>query len=365
MGPEFTIEKIQIHCGNMPVRLMFSWGKSNFFPFLIVRLFSRGTEGLGEVIVPVNSFLLNWLPTLIGRDARQLDALLPETTDDHDRILCEAVSMALYDLVSRVAGLPFHVLLGGAASDRVPLMPCIFPTDAKDARAKAEGFFAQGYESLKTKLIGDFEEDLARIRVIREVAPSGAILQGDANAGYQELGAAVRAVDALGAAGLDVFEDPLAGGVDDYCRLREQLAGRGAQVMVDALARRTVDLAAVLRKGAADVIGIHPDQPGSMSRVIQHVRLAQAVGVPVVVGGTGYTCVGTAAYQHITAVATPGGKCGELGGVFDHGMPRSLVTHPLPMANGSVLLPDEAGLGVELDEEAVAQFETDRKEWCA
>ena len=126
-----------------------------------------------------------------------------------------------------------------------------------------------------------------------------------------------------------------------------------------------IDLVAVLQKGAADIIGIHPDQAGSMSRVIQHVRLAQALGVPAVIGGTGYTCVGAAAYQHITAVATPDGRCGELGGVFDHGMPRSLVKHTLPMENGAVVLSDEPGLGVELDEEAIAQFETDRKEWRA
>ena len=81
----------------------------------------------------------------------------------------------------------------------------------------------------------------------------------------------------------------------------------------------------VLQKGSADIIGIHPDQPGSMSRVIQHVHLAESFGVPAVIGGTGYTGIGTAAYQHITAAATPGGRCGELGGVFDHGMPRSLV----------------------------------------
>lgn len=363
MSKSYRIDKIRTHCGQIPVRLVFSWGKEDYFPFLIIRLSNGEVEGLGEVVVPANDFLIELLPTLVGKDARQLDALLPRTTNDHDRILCEAISMALYDLVSRASGLPFYALLGGITNNRVPLMPCIFPCDAEEARAKADGFFSQGYQSLKTKLLGDLDKDRTCIEAIRAVAPTDALLQADANCGYKELSEAARAVEELGAAGLDVFEDPLDGDADDYCRLRDSLAGRGAKVMVDVLARRTVDLMAVLQNGSADIIGIHPDQPGSISRVMQHVQLTEAFAVPAVIGGTGYTGIGSAAYQHITAVATPGGRCGELGGVFDHGMPRSLVKQTLPMDNGFVVLPDQPGLGVELDEASLSQFETDRKEW--
>ena len=356
-----TIDRVRLHRGKMPVDLTFSYGKVASVDFTIVRLFAGSVEGTGEVIVESNDFLSRFLSSLIGRDAGGLDALLPQTENGRDRILCEAVSIALYDLVGRVSGLPLHVLLGGAADLRVPLMPCIFPEGPEEAGEKAEKFFSQGYRYLKTKLIGDLDEDTARIEAIRSVAPEGVVLQGDANEGYKTLAAAHRAVEQLGAAGLDIFEDPLAGDVSDYRALRE--SSSGARVMVDKLSRRTDDLAAVLRSGAADVIGIHPDQPGSLSRALLHVRLAQSFSVPVVVGGTGYTGVGTAAYQHLTAAATPGGPCGELGGFFDHGMPRSLVKKPLPMGGGFVRLPNTPGMGIELDENALAEFETDHAEW--
>ena len=187
------------------------------------------------------------------------------------------------------------------------------------------------------------------------------VRQGDANEGYKRLPEGLKAVNELGAAGLDTFEDPIQGGVTEYAELRRR--ARGAKIMVDALARRTGDPTSVLRADAADMIGIHPDQAGSLSRVMQHARLAKAFGVPVVIGGTGYTAVGTAAYQHLTAVATPGSPCGELGGVFDHGMPCSLVKRPLPMQHGSVVLSDEPGTGVDLDENALANVEGGRKEW--
>jgi len=357
----YTIDRVRLHRGKMPVDVSFSYGEVGAFDFTIVRLFAGGVEGIGEVVIAANDFLFQFLSSLVGCDARGLDALLPRTENDEERILCEAVSIALYDLVGRVSGLPLYALLGGATDLSVPLMPCIFPRGPEGAAEKAENFFSQGYRYLKTKLVGDLDEDAARVEAIRSVAPVGVRLQGDANEGYKALADACRAVERLAAAGLDVFEDPLEGGVEDYRKLRE--AASGAKVMADKLSRRTDDLAAVLRAHAADVIGVHPDQPGSLGRALRHVRLAQSFGVPVVIGGTGYTGVGTAAYQHLAAVATPGGPCGELGGFFDHGMPRSLVKAPLPMKDGRVFVPDTPGMGVELDEDALAEFETDRMEW--
>lgn len=361
MKNQYYIERARFCWGQMPVRVSFSYGAVAHFNFMLVRLGAGAVEGVGEVLVPPNDFLRQFLPSLLGRDARRLDALLPATTNDHDRIICEAISMALYDLVGRVSSLPLHALLGGAGSDTVPLMPCIFPNSAAEAKERARFFFSQGYRHLKTKLVGRLEEDRARVQAIRSVAPLQAVLQGDANEGYQTLTKARQAVDELGAAGLDIFEDPLKGGVEDYRALRAQC--HGAKIMVDALSRRTDDLVAVLRTGAADVIGVHPDQPGSLSRVVQHVLLARSFGMPVVIGGTGYTAVGTATYQHLTAVATPGGPCGELGGVFDHGMPHSLVKQPLPMRDGAAILPDRPGTGVEIDEEALAKWVQDQQEW--
>ena len=360
MKSRYQIDRVVAHWGQVPVDLLFSYGPLTRLPFVVTRLGAAGAEGAGEVVVGPNDFLYTLLPSLLGRDARCLDALLPAAQNDHDRILCEGVSIALHDLVGRISGLPLHTLLGGKKREKVPLMPCIFPKNEDDARQKAKRFFGQGYRYLKLKLIGDLDEDVARVRAVRSVAPAGVVLQGDANEGYKTIPAARAAVEQLGEAGLNIFEDPLKGGVEDYAKLR---GCSGAKVMVDELARRTADLVAVLRSQAADVVGIHPDQAGSLSRVMQHVHLVQSFGVELVIGGTGYTGIGSAAYQHLTAVVAADGPCGELGGAFDHGMPHGVVKSPLPMANGDVLIPDTAGLGVDIDEQALAEFEQGRKSW--
>ncbi|MFH0796332.1 MAG: mandelate racemase/muconate lactonizing enzyme family protein [Candidatus Omnitrophota bacterium] len=298
--------------------------------------------------------------SLVGRDARSLDGLLPPTDNDVDRILCEAISIALHDLTGKISGLSLSTLVGGRKADYISIMPCIFPNNPQEAGEKAHYFFKQGYRYLKTKLVGRFEEDLDRIRAIRAVAPPKAILQGDANNGYKNFKAAARAVKKFGEAGLDFFEDPLEGSTEDYCRLRKI---GGARIMVDAKARRTRDLLITLTAGAADIINIHPDQPGSLSKVAAHVQITRAFNIPVAIGGTGYTGIGTAAYQQMSAALTPDMACGEMGGFFDHGMPCSFVRKPFKMAKGYVYLPETPGNGVELNEEAMKEFQKGSREW--
>ncbi len=365
MPSEPRIDRIDLHWGHVPVDLHFSYGHVQQFAFTIFRLGAEGHEGVGEVLLQPESSWLKRIDDLVGLDPRRLDALLPaDTTSDGDRIFQEGLSIALHDLVGQISGLPLHALLGGKRRDQVPLMPCVFPTSAQDAGQAAELFLGQGFKHLKVKLVGNLDEDRARTEAIRAVAPEDLVLQGDANEGYETLDTATQAVKALGDAGLDLFEDPLKGDVPSYRRLREACDGSRAKVMVDALARRTADLVQVLRQNAADVINIHPDQPGSLSRVMEHARIVQAFGVPVSIGGTGYTAVGTAAYQHLTSVVSAEGSCGELGGAFDHHMPQHLVTEQLLMKDGAVSIPDTPGLGVRLDTEALSRYEEGHRAWA-
>jgi len=316
-----TIENVEFTWGHIPVDLHFSYGDVDRFPFTIVRLRADDVVGCGEVLVPPNEVAFETAQVLAGSDARRLDTLLPPTTTDRDRIFQEAFSIALHDLVGRLAGLPLHALVGRVGEDR------------------------------------------RRVNAIREVVPEGLVLQGDANEGYETIDEAVRAVSVLSDEGLDLFEDPLRGDVEAYRQLRNNCNGARAKIMVDALARSTSSLASVLMAGAADAINIHPDQPGSLSRVIHHARMIQAFGVPVHIGGTGYVAVGSAAYQHMTAVVGSEGPCGELGGVYDHHMPTSFVREPLKISNGCVQIPDTPGIGVELDDQKLEPYAEESRQW--
>src|SRR5688500_12359189 len=97
----------------MPTKTVFSFGTVATFNFSILRISAGGVEGAGESLLPPTPFFLAALPQLIGADVRRRDHLLPSTDNRHDRVLCEALSMAIHDLLARLLSVPLCVLLGG------------------------------------------------------------------------------------------------------------------------------------------------------------------------------------------------------------------------------------------------------------
>jgi len=335
----------------MPVKLRFSYGNIDEFPFSILELRAGALRGYGEGLR-----CHKMARHLLGRDPLELETLLPAPDSDKNRLALEPVSMALFDLAGKIKQVPLHALLGGKKADSVRLMPCVFPFDRQDAAEKATAFVKQGFTGLKVKLIGDLQEDLNIVQAIRHAVGQDIPLQGDANRGYKTHPEAIAAVEELGNAGLDIFEDPLLGNLDEY----RQLRGRSrVKIMIDHFNRREDDYREALEKQACDIMNLHPIQPGGLGKAMAKVKAADQAGVAITVGGTGFTGFGTEAYHQLSAVACPGALCGEAGGFIDHGMPFSLVKRPVPIVNGSVLVSDAPGLGMELDEERLMSLKPD------
>ncbi len=359
------IDSVTLYAGRMPVKVLFSYGTLTAFDFLIVRLRAGAYEGLGEAMVPVPAGFPGYLSRLIDADAGLLDRLLPETfSEPLERIAYESVSMALHDLVARASRQSLAALLGAESVRELSLMPCIFPASPKEAGEQARAWRQRGFRYLKTKLSGAFDEDFGRIQAIRESAPDLVMLQADANGGYTGLTDAVRAVGVFGDAGLDLFEDPMAGGAEEYAELRRRCRGGRAKIMVDELARETGILEQALRCGAADAVNIHPDQPGSLTLVRKHIGMAGEFGIPVFIGGTGYTGIGSAVYWQLSAALLPGQPCGELGGFLDHGMPVGSALTGNAVKDG-VMYFDSAlhGSGAIFDYEAMKPFIASHATW--
>ncbi|MFJ7077415.1 dipeptide epimerase [Streptomyces sp. NPDC098781] len=83
-----------------------------------------------------------------------------------------AVESALLDLVGRRAGVPVHRLLGAAAAPVAATARTIGITSPVRAAAEARGLAASGFQVLKVKAgTPDPEDDVERVRVIRDAAP--------------------------------------------------------------------------------------------------------------------------------------------------------------------------------------------------
>ncbi|MFI4910106.1 MAG: mandelate racemase/muconate lactonizing enzyme family protein [Sedimentisphaeraceae bacterium JB056] len=355
------IESIALTHVQVPVNLTFSYGKTTYFNLIIIKITTNnGIEGLGEGLIHPDGvweqWISSWPKKLIGQDILCLDNLLPPSNTHNERAVCEAFSIALHDAAAKTASIPFYSFLGGKRNTEVSVMACMFPENPDQASELARKYTEQDVKALKVKLIGDFSEDLNRIKAIRDVASSEILLQGDANEGYKSIEDAQEAVLAFGDAGLDIFEDPLKGTPKDYCLLRKNLAGKGAKIMVDILTRKLSDLVDVIRNESADILNFHASEMGSITSLFQRIHLAESFNLPFLIGGTGFAAVGSAAYQHITAAVSTKFPAGELGGYIDHGMPKPLVQKPLLESLPNVKIPNTPGLGVSLDNSALSEF---------
>jgi hypothetical protein len=72
-GAPIIIESIRLDWGEMPVRVSFSYGRIETFPFFVVRIRSAEHEGIGDSVVEPTESLSEALQALPGSDARKLE----------------------------------------------------------------------------------------------------------------------------------------------------------------------------------------------------------------------------------------------------------------------------------------------------
>lgn len=256
----------------------------------------------------------------------------------------EALQVALWDLAAKEAGLPLHVLLG---SRRNSVRAYASGLDFHLSDDAFQALFSHaadiGYRAFKIK-VGhpDFERDLHRLDLLKQVAPAGSEMMIDANEGWSSKEALMK-LEAIRRAGHDLLwvEDPILR--HDYEGLRTL---RHAASWTQINSGEYLDLQGkrlLLEAHGTDILNVH----GQVSDVIRIGWLAADMGIPVTLGNT-FLEVGV----HM-AVALPEVEWMEYSFQnFDH-----LVDQPIEIRDGYAYAPDRPGHGLVLSEAA-------RRDWA-
>jgi muconate cycloisomerase len=128
-------------------------------------------------------------------------------------------------------------------------------------------------------------------------------------------------------------------------------------VMADESCYSLQDAMALARAGAADILSVYVGKGGGIGPARKIAAVAEAAGLTCTVGSNLELGIASAAMAHL-ALATPaiGAEefpCDILGPLAYE---RDLLAEPLDVRNGTVKPPDAPGLGVSLDEDALARF---------
>jgi L-alanine-DL-glutamate epimerase-like enolase superfamily enzyme len=122
-----------------------------------------------------------------------------------------AIDGALWDVLGKQAGLPLYRLLGGARN-RVPAYHSgglWLSLSVDELVQQARSFLDQGFRAMKMRLgMPNPEDDIARVRAVREAIGPGVTLMADANQGLTEA-QAIRLGRRLEEFNLAWFEEPL------------------------------------------------------------------------------------------------------------------------------------------------------------
>jgi L-alanine-DL-glutamate epimerase-like enolase superfamily enzyme len=210
-----------------------------------------------------------------------------------------AVDMALWDRAGHRAGVPVAALLSDAALSRVAVNATIGAEDRAGAAARAADARAAGFGCVKLKVgIGD---DAGRVAAVRAAVGPGVRMRLDAN-GAWTVEEAVRAIEALAPAGLELVEEPVHG-LDSLRAVRERVAVR---IAMDETAAQ----AGALASGAADAVCLKLSRCGGISGLLAAATLVRATGAEPYIASTFDGPLGIAAALHAAAALRLAPACG-------------------------------------------------------
>jgi len=308
-------------------------------------------ESSESVAATIERYIVPWL---VGRDASGIEALSREMARrvQGNPFARAAVEMALWDLNGRALGVPVHRLLGGRVRDRVPLSWSLAVADAgaeiEEARAKVAG----GHRIFKIKTAArPVAEDVARVRRLREAIGPDVSLRVDANQGWDRP-TALRAIRALEPFGLDFVEQPVPRW--DFEGMAEIGRRVNVPIMADESCFSPQDALQIARLGGVSILGLKVTKSAGIIGTMAIARIAEAAGMGCYVGCMIETSLGTAAYLQVALAAAPVTWGCELFGPLL--LKGDVVREPVRFADGAILALDGPGLGVKVDERALAEW---------
>jgi L-alanine-DL-glutamate epimerase-like enolase superfamily enzyme len=326
--------------------LLTSWGELRERPLVEVAIESAdGRIGHGEA-APLEPYDGVPLPAVLaalaayGPVIERGEGVRGDVLYDRCRAIADlpqalaAIDIALWDLAGQRSGRPVSALLTDQALAAVAVNATIGAIDPEDAAARAAQAALDGYGCVKLKVgVGD---DAARVSAVREAAGAGMALRLDAN-GAWDVEEAVRTIDLLSPAGLELVEEPVHG-IDAMRIVRERTTVR---VALD----ETAALPGALAAGVADAVCLKVSRAGGISSLLVQATLVRAGGAEPYLASTFDGPAGIAASVHLAAALRLELPCGlaTLGAFADEALAATL-----PVVDGAIAVPQLPGLGLEL-----------------
>lgn len=340
---------------------------------IIVLELDDGTRGYGEAWGPAaisQAYLDMVRANFVGMDVfaheHAVDVIMARHyhfgIQNQMMSVISGIDVAARDAAARVLDVPLHALIGGAVVDSVPIYASggyiTLQGDAGFSAQMAE-VATQGHKAVKIKIGMSPASDEFRVATAREALGDDVDLLVDSNGNYT-VDLALASMRRIEAYRIAWYEEPLAPlDFRGYAELRQRApmpVATGEALYTAHDFKRLTDMrgADVLQPDLSLCGGLGQARRIADLARLEHLRLSPHVwGSAVGLAAACHFVASLGNYPHSDNVPLPTLVEYDLG---DNPLRDSILKTPLVPVDGRIPLPEGPGLGIELDEDALAGF---------
>ncbi|MCH2083095.1 MAG: mandelate racemase/muconate lactonizing enzyme family protein [Saprospiraceae bacterium] len=336
----------------------------------------NGLCGWGEGYGPANIIqagIHHLKPIIIGKNPIEQETIWFEmyrkTLDFARRgvltAALSAIDVALWDLKGKFFDLPISVLLGGQNRQKVvPYATGLYFSKshqlAKNLAEEAEHYVDQGFRAIKMKVGLSIKDDIHHIKSIRKAIGYDISLMIDANHAYS-LREALKLARLAEPYDISWFEEPVS--PEFYNQYRDLRKKTSIPIAGGECEYLRYGFLQLLKNNCLDILQLDICASGGLTEAKRIASLASTYGVEIVPHTWGTGIAFHAALHFIANLEPiPGRLCSpDFYIEYDRteNAIRENLTRPcIKMENGYIKVPQGSGLGIEINEDALREYQT-------
>jgi O-succinylbenzoate synthase len=348
------IERIELALLELPYVHFFetSFGREHERTFIIIKMYSEGICGYGEVVASAAPLYSSETTTTAWHVLK--DFLIPEvfnksisTPDEFAGAVKKfrghpmaktGLELALWDLRAKEEGIPLSGLYGGKKKEIPSGVSCGIEDSFPQLLERIASYIEEGYQRVKIKIKPGW--DIKACEAVRKKFPD-LPLQVDANGAYHL--ADLDHLTRLDAFDLVMVEQPFPPyDLWDHRRLQERMKTPlclDESIISEDTARQAFEM------GSCRIVNIKVGRVGGVVEAVKIHDFCEAHGMPVWCGGMLESGIGRAHNLHLASL--PNFKLPNDLSASNRYYHQDLIDPPIELSPGGVIkVPDSPGIGV-------------------
>lgn len=345
----FTIATGTMHCAqNIFIRIhtdadYYGVGECSAFPMIVGETQATSFE-------MAKDFAALWK----GKDALQIEERINElhSFTAFNATIKSAFDMALFDIAAKNANQPLYKFLGGKKKEIETDLTIGIDTPGAMAR-KAGEFKNNGVRMIKIKLGKNGEDDIERVKQIRNAVGSQMILRIDANQGWSYDTAKI-VLNEIAKYDIQFCEQPMRSWDDD--KLPELKKLSPIKIMADESVFDHYDAERLIKANACDYVNIKFSKSGGILEAKKINKVCEENKIPCMMGGMLESRIALTAFAHFALAHD---------NIIFYDMDTCMLGHKTDPVTGGVRyngyfleMPDVTGIGADADEKFLRTLES-------